>query len=142
MVPIQRRDPHVLCLCLASATSLLLYTLYDIFYQFQCETSVHLPDNMMTTKAVEVWIAAFKLCFQMPTGYTKKKKCRKDFDSCIVDILEQIEEQYTLQPKSASHSGRTDQCIKECSMVIAIYKNKAESECGGDDLYIQIAANY
>jgi len=141
-VPIQRRDPHVLCLRPASATGLPLCTLHDVFRQFRCETSVHLPDDVMTTEAVEARIAAFKLCLQMPTGYTKEKKRGKDFDSCVADILGQMEEQYTLRPKSASHSGRVDRCIKERGMVIAIHEDKTESGCGGGDVYMQIAADY
>ena len=54
----------------------------------------------------------------------------------MADLFGEMEKQHILRPKLAIHHGRVDQCIKECGIVIAIYEDKAESKCGGDDVHM------
>jgi len=139
---IQKKDPPVLCFHPAPATGLPLCTLHDIFCQFQCEMSVLLPNYLAMTKAVAAWIAASKLCLEMAGKFQKEDEYSKAFDSCMTDLLGEMEKQCILRPKPATHYGRVDQYIKECGIVIAIHKDKAETGCGGGDVYMQIAVNY
>ena len=140
--PIQEKDPPILCFRPASATGLPLCTLHDVFRQFQYETSVLLPNDLATAEAVAARIAASRLCLEMADDFQKEDERGEAFDSCVADLLGEMEKQHILRPKSAIHHGRVDRCIKERGIVIAIREDKAESGCGGCDVYMQIAADY
>jgi len=140
--PIQGKDPPILCFRPASATGLPLCTLHDVFRQFQYETSVLLPNDLATAEAVAARIAASRLCLEMADDFQKEDERGEAFDSCVADLLGEVEKQHILRPKSAIHYGRVDRCIKERGIVIAIREDKAESGCGGCDIYMQIAADY
>ena len=139
---IQEKDPPILYFHLAFATGLPLCTLYEVFCQFQCKTSVFLPNDLAMAKVVAAQIATFRLCLKMVDEFENENECVEAFDSYIADLLEKMEKQYILRPKSAIHYGRVNQCIKEHGIVIAIYENKVESGYGGCDVYMQIAADY
>jgi len=139
---IQKKNPPILCFRPASATGLLLCTLHDVFCQFQCKTSVLLPNDLATAEAVAARIAASRLCLEMADEFQKEDERGEAFDSCVADLLGEMERQHILRPKSAIHHGRVDRCIKEHGIVIAIRKDKVESRCGGCDAYMQIAADY
>ena len=140
--PIQKKDPPVLCFRPAPATGLPLCTLHDVFHQFQCETSVLLPNHLATAEAVAARIAASRLCLEMAGEFQKEDERGEAFDSCVTDLLGEMEKQRILGPKPATHYGRVDRCIKERGIVIAIREDKAETGCGGGDVYMQIAADY
>ena len=140
--PIQKKDPPILCFRPASATGLPLCALHDVFRQFQCETSVLLPNDLATAEAVAARIAASRLCLEMADEFQKEDERGEAFDSCVADLLGEMERKHILRPKSAIHHGRVDRCIKERGIVIAIREDKVESGCGGCDAYMQIAANY
>jgi len=110
--PIQQKDSPILCFRPASAASLPLYTLHDVFRQFQCETSVLLPNDVATAKAAPVRIAASRLCLKMADKFQKEDERGEAFDSCMVDFLREMERQYILRPKSVTHHSRIDLCIR------------------------------
>ena len=139
---IQKRNPPVLCFRPTSATGLPLCTLHDVFRQFRCEISVLLPNDLATAEAVAARIVASRLCLEMADDFQKEGERGEAFDSCVADLFGEMEKQHIFRPKSATHHGRVDRCIKERGIVIAIREDKAESGCGGCDIYMQIAADY
>jgi len=88
---IQEKDPLILYFHPASATGLPLCTLYEVFCQFQCETSVLLPNDLAMAKVVAAQIAAFRLCLKMADEFENENEYEEAFDSCMADLLEKME---------------------------------------------------
>ena len=139
---IQKRNPSVLCFHPTSATGLPLCTLHDVFHQFRCKMSVLLLNDLAMAKAMAAQIVASRLYLEMADDFQKEDEHGEAFDFCVADLFGEIEKQHIFRPKSATHHGRVDRCIKERGIVIAIREDKAESGCRGGDVYMQIAANY
>jgi len=96
---------------LASAAGLPLCTLHDVFRRFQCETSMLLPNDVATAEAAVAWIAASRLCLKIADEFQKEDKRGEAFDSCVIDLLREMEKQHILRPKSATHHSRIDLCM-------------------------------
>jgi len=70
-----------------------------------------LLNDIVTAEAAVAWIAASRLCLKMADEFQKEDECGEAFDSCVVDLLREMEKQHILRPKSATHHGRIDQCM-------------------------------
>jgi len=140
--PIQEKNPTVLCLRPAHAIGLPLCTLHDVFLQFQCEMLVLLPHDLVMAETMATCTAASKLCLKMGSKFKTENDCGKAFNSCIAGLLEKIEKEVILSPKSFIHYGKVDRYIKECGIVIAIREDKVESAKENGNLYMQITGDY
>ena len=65
-----------------------------------------LPNDLVMAEVAVAQIAASRLCFEMADNFQKEDGHGKAFDSCVVDLLREMEKQHILRPKPATHHGR------------------------------------